>query len=115
MEKLSAAINSAVSQGRWEPIQITPTWPHLSHLLFADDVLLFAKVKSSQFHFIHDLFDRFSRASRLKINISKSRAHYSSGTPHGKITTLTAISGIQSTTSLGKYLGFPMLHGRPKK
>jgi len=115
MEKLSAAINSEVIQGRWEPIQITPTRPHLSHLLFADDVLLFAKANSSQFHVIHDLFDRFSRASGLKINISKSRAYYSSGTPHGKITTLTAISGIQSTTSLGKYLGFPMLHGRPKK
>jgi len=51
----------------------------------------------------------------LKINISKSRAYYSSGTPHGKITNLTAISGTQSTTSLGKYLGFPMLQGRPKK
>jgi hypothetical protein len=51
----------------------------------------------------------------LKINISKSRAYYSSGTPHGKITSLTSISGIQSTNSLGKYLGFPMLQGRPKK
>ena len=115
MEKLSVAINSAVNQGRWEPIQITNTGPQLSHLLFADDVLLFTKAKRSQFHFIHNLFERFSRASGLKINISKSRAYYSSGTPQGKITNLTTISGIQSTTSIGKYLGFPMLHGRPKK
>ncbi|XP_024634474.2 uncharacterized protein [Medicago truncatula] len=74
MEKLSAAINSAVAQGRWAPIQITPTGPHLSHLLFADDVLLISKAKTSQVHLIHDLFERFSQASGLRINIAKSRA-----------------------------------------
>jgi len=98
-----------------EPIQITNRGPQISHILFADDVLLFTKAESSQFHFIHNLFEKFSRASGLKINISKSRAYYSSGIPQGKITNLTSISGIQSTTSLGKYLGFPMLKGRPKK
>jgi ribonuclease HI len=115
MEKLSVAIHDAVLQGRWEPIHITNDGPQISHLLFADDVLLFTKAKSSQLHFITSLFDRFSRASGLKINISKSRALYSSGTPNGKINNLTAISGIQSTTSLGKYLGFPMLQGRPRR
>ena len=115
MEKLSTAITAAVNQGRWEPIQLTRSGPKLSHLLFADDVLLFTKAKSSQFHFIHNLFERFSRASGLKINIAKSRAYYSSGIPQGKINNLTTISGIQSTASLGKYLGFPMLQGRPKR
>jgi hypothetical protein len=115
MEKLSVAINETVIQGSWEPIHITNGGPQISHLLFADDVLLFTKAKSSQFRFITSLFDRFSRASGLKINISKSRAYYSSGTPNRKINKLTSISGIQSTTSLAKYLGFPMLQGRPKK
>ena len=115
MEKLSVAINFAVNQGEWDPIQITNRGPQISHLLFADDVLLFTKAKNSQLHLIHNLFERFSRASGLKINIAKSRAIYSTGTPQGKITNLTNISRIQSTTSLGKYLGFPMLHGRPKR
>ncbi|XP_024632727.1 uncharacterized protein [Medicago truncatula] len=115
MEKLSVAIQDAVLQGSWEPIHIINDGPQISHLLFADDVLLFTKAKSSQLQFITNLFDRFSRASGLKINISKSRAYYSSGTPNGKINNLTAISGIQSTTTLGKYLGFPMLQGRPKR
>jgi len=51
----------------------------------------------------------------LKINISKSRAFYSTGTPHEKINKLIFNSGIRNTTSLGKYLGFPMLQGRPKR
>jgi len=113
--KLFVAINNAVLQGSWDPIHITNGFPQISHLPFANDVLLSPKAKSSQFDFINNLFKRFSRASDLKINISKSRAYYYSSTPHGKITNLTAISGIQSKTSLGKCLGFPMLQGRPKR
>jgi len=66
MEKLSIAINNAVLHGNWEPIHITNRGPKISHLLFADDVLLFTKARNSQFRFINDLFDRFSRASRVK-------------------------------------------------
>ncbi|CAJ2643293.1 unnamed protein product [Trifolium pratense] len=87
----------------------------MSHLLFADDVLLFTKAKNSQIRFITDLFERFSNASGLKINLSKSRAFYSTGTPSAKIDKLTSISGIRSTTSLDKYLGFPILKGRAKR
>jgi len=109
MEKLSIAIHNLVLQGNWDPIRMSATSPHLSHLLFADDVLLFTKAKKSQIRFIKDLFDRFSNASGLKTNLSKSRAFYSSGIPQQKISNLTSISGIRCTTSLDKYLGFPIL------
>ena len=109
MEKLSIAINNAVLQGNWEPIRMSSTSPHISHILFSDDVLLFTKAKNSQFRFIKDLFDRFNQASGLKINLSKSRGVYSSGIPHQKIAKLT------STAALDKYLGFLILKGRPKR
>jgi hypothetical protein len=115
MEKLSVAINTGVLQGNWDPIQLSNNGPRLSHLLFADDVLLFTKAKNSQLRFITDLFDRFSRASGLKINLSKARAFYSAGIPQAKINRFTSISGIRSTTSLDKYLGFPILKGRAKR
>jgi len=115
IEKLSIAINNVVLQGNWDPIHMTNGGPQISHLLFADDVLLFTKATNSQFRFINDLFDRFSRVSGLKINISKSRAFYSSRIPQEKINNFTAISDICSTTSIGRYLGFPMLKGRPKR
>ena len=90
------------------------TGTQVSHLLFADDVLLFIKAKNSQIRFVTDLFDRSSKASRLKINLSKSRDLYSTSTPQRKINSVTTISGIQSTITLDKYLGFPILKGRPK-
>jgi len=93
-------------------LQPTLTYPTF---FFADDVLLFTKAKKSQLRSIKDLFYRFIKALGLKINLSKSRAFYSSGIPNQKINNLTSISGIRSTTSLDKYLGFPILKGRPKR
>jgi len=93
---------------KWRASYITPTF-------FADDVLLFTKARNSQLRFITALFERFRQASGLKINLSKSRAFYSSGIPQGKINNITSISGIRSTTSLDRYLGFPILKGRPKR
>ncbi|GAU20604.1 hypothetical protein TSUD_33400 [Trifolium subterraneum] len=115
MEKLSIAINNVVTQKNWDPINLTKQGPSLSHLLFADDVLLFTKAKNSQINFITELFERFSHASGLKINLSKSRVFYSSGTTQDKIHRLASLSGIQNTLSLEKYLGFPILRGRAKK
>jgi hypothetical protein len=119
MEKLSLSINNVVLQRTWNLIHISNADPQLSHLLYADDVLLFTKAINSQFRFITDLFDRFSRASRL--NLSKSRVFYSTGTPQDKINRLTSLTRsttpqdkTRSTTSLDKYLGFPVLKGRAK-
>jgi len=115
MEKLSISICEAVSSGNWHPIQIARNGPYISHLLFADDILLFTKTKNSEFRYINTLFEYFSQASGLKINLAKSRAFYSSGIPRSKINCLTATSNIRSTTSLDKYLGFPILKGRATK
>ncbi|MCI12617.1 RNA-directed DNA polymerase (Reverse transcriptase), partial [Trifolium medium] len=92
MEKLSIAINDAVHKRTWAPIHISDNGPRLSHLLFVDDVLLFTAAKNSQLRFISDLFARFSRTSGLKINLSKSRAFYSTRTPQSKINKLTSIT-----------------------
>ncbi|GAU18899.1 hypothetical protein TSUD_228890 [Trifolium subterraneum] len=115
MEKLSIVINNAVLQKNWDPVTISKNGPHLSHLLFADDVLLFTKAKNSQINFITNLFERFSHSSGLKINLTKSRAFYSAGTSQDKIHNLTSLSGIRNTLSFEKYLGFPILRGRAKK
>jgi len=62
MEKLSISICEAVISGNWHPIQIARNGPHISHLLFADDVLLFTKAKNSQFRYITTHFYAYSQA-----------------------------------------------------
>lgn len=42
MEKLSQMISSQVSSGAWKGIKLAPHSPTLSHLCFADDMVLFS-------------------------------------------------------------------------
>lgn len=43
MEKLGHAINFAISNGEWKPIKMGRNGPSLSHLFFADDMVLFGE------------------------------------------------------------------------
>lgn len=115
MEKLSLAINEAVQDKKWLPVRISRNGPSFSHLLFADDVLLFSKARCSQARVIEDIFYRFGQHSGLKVNPSKSRAFFSAGVHRSKKDKMSSITSIRHTDSLGHYLGFPLFNGRVKK
>jgi hypothetical protein len=93
-------------------VRLSRNGPPLSHLFFADDVLLFAKATQSQALNIASTLKSFAESSGLKVNNAKSKIFFSSSTRRGKIATIVAITGINRTHSHEKYLGFPMLHGR---
>lgn len=100
---------------KWQRIKASKDGPWVSYLLFTDDVLLFTRASTSQARVVAQIFDKFSKASGLKVNIAKSRAFYSLGVPRSTIEHLTSISQIRSIVALDKYLGFPLLKGRVKK
>lgn len=47
--------------------------PEISHLLFADDVLIFTKASPSQGRVLRDTLDEFCRCSGIQVNVLKSR------------------------------------------
>lgn len=65
MEKLSHAINQVVEDRRWKPITTVRNGPTLSHLFFADDILLFSKASTSQTRIIAAMFKNFAQDSSL--------------------------------------------------
>lgn len=73
MERLSHAIREEVEEGRWKPVMMTPHGPGISHLFFADDLVLFAEANSAQAKIISKVLQRFCEASGEKVNRSKSR------------------------------------------
>lgn len=112
MEKLSIWIQRAVEEKNWIPISISRGGPTLSHILFADDVLLFCKAKDSQLRYIAQIMDSFGRSFGLIVNVQKSKVVCSKGVYRGERRCLAAVNLIPIVSNLGSYLGFPLHVGR---
>lgn len=108
-------ITSAVSNNDWQPLSMSRTGPKISHLFFADDVLLFSKAKPSQARLVANVLSKFCSLSGMKVNLDKSRALALKGVTGVRKVKLLGITQIQFTNNLRKYLGFRILQGRPTR
>ncbi|KAB2612582.1 hypothetical protein D8674_034898 [Pyrus ussuriensis x Pyrus communis] len=86
MEKLSHLITYEVNKKRWKPVKVSSGGPGISHLFFAADLLVFTKATVTQ------------------AKIVKRMAHK-----------INRICGSNAASSLGTYLGVPLLHKRVNK
>lgn len=72
IEKLCHLILDATRRGRWKPVKSSQFGPVVSHLFFADDLVLFAKASSHQAKVLKTCLETFSQASSHTINFDKS-------------------------------------------
>ncbi|CAN1163715.1 Putative ribonuclease H protein At1g65750 [Linum perenne] len=112
MERLSHIIQEAIEDGSWKPITLAPGGPQLSHLFFANDLILFADASVSQVETILACLDRFCDASGQAVNKDKSVIFCSKNTDRRTAAAISSTLGIPLTQNLGKYLGVPILHER---
>lgn len=112
LERLLHLINYVVVHDRWKPIQLSRGGPHLSHLAFADDLLLFAEASVDQINIISFILDIFCQSSGQRVSKDKTRIYFSGNVPRQLREEICYTSGFQVTDDLGKYLGVPLLHHR---
>jgi len=115
MERLGDMIEKSVQDGNWQPLQLSPGGPKISHLFFADDVLLFAKAKYNQAQYITNLLNNFCSISGMKVSLEKSRIYASKGVGRSTKESLEQLTQIKFTDRLDKYLGFKMKYERTTK
>jgi hypothetical protein len=104
MEALSRMISAAVNGGLLEGFKVGNA--DFSHLLFADDTLIFCSAHSSQLCHLRSLFLLFEAVSGLKINLAKSNL-----IPMGNVVQVEGLADIMGCgiASLpAKYLGLPL-------
>ncbi|KAG7576302.1 Ribonuclease H domain [Arabidopsis thaliana x Arabidopsis arenosa] len=115
LERLCHLIEAAVGNGQWKPISLSRGGPKLSHVCFADDLILFAEASVAQVKVIRRVLERFCLASGQKVSLEKSKIFFSSNVSRDMERAISAESGISSTRELGKYLGMPILQKRINK
>lgn len=115
MEKLSHLIMDAVESKEWCPIRAGRHGPPISHLLSADDLLLFAEASSSQMNCILRVLNLFCSTSGHSINREKTNMFFSINVAVGTINEIAQCTGFSISHSIGKYLGVFYHGGKGKK
>ena len=95
-------------------MKITRHYPTLSHLFFADDVLLFLKADTQECKSVLEVLDIYCRASGQQVNFDKSSVQFSTNVQLQVYNSICALSGLKTTPANAKYLGLPSFWGRSK-
>ncbi|CAL1388052.1 unnamed protein product [Linum trigynum] len=112
MERLSHRIDAVLHSGQWKAIRLTRNGPPLTHLFFADDLLLFAEAETRQIRIIKQCLDDFCFSSGQRVNYGKSLLFVSPNVSRSKANILSARAEIPLKNELGRYLGIQGIHGR---
>lgn len=95
-------INREVEEGQWRGLRLPRRLLTLTHLFFADDLILFGEAAKENCETIAKVLSDFCLHSGKKVNLEKSRVIFSSNLPEAARDRAAPIVGI------GKYLGFHM-------
>lgn len=106
-------INEIVTSFFWTPFAFHRNRIHISHLLFANDILLFGEANVADA--IIWTLEVFHIKSGLKMNPQKSSIYFSRNTDPRISNLLATRVNIPSKLDLGIYLGFSLTDKRPTK
>jgi hypothetical protein len=90
------------------------TNPPITHLLFIDDLLIFAKATSSEASTIKDCLDSYCNESGQAINTAKSLILFSKNTTASSINSIKSIFPYKATAAIAYYLELPFIIGKSK-
>jgi hypothetical protein len=112
---LSALLQSEISNGGVSPIKLCRRARGISHLLFADDTLIFFKANQDQAGRVKGVIDAYAAATGQLINESKCSILFSTGCSEGVQEVVRGVLEVQKNEFEDKYLGLPTPDGRMTK
>ena len=110
MEVLGHLIEEKCEAHSWNPVKSSKSGAAVSHLFFADNLVLFARADYVNCSAIRDVLDDFCTRFGQTISESKSWVFFCPNVDIDTRESLCDILGFRYTPNLGRYLGFPIKH-----
>jgi hypothetical protein len=115
MDKLSHLICHAVEEGRWKTLRAGRNGLVVSHLMFADNLLLFGEATGRQMRGLMEILNNFCKMSGQEVSNEKTSILFSKNVNRDTRNRLVQMSGFRETEQLGNYLGVPLTARAPRK
>jgi hypothetical protein len=112
---LSRLFHHQESIGLLKGIRIAKSYPPINHLLFADDLIIFARATSFEATALSYCLNTYCSWSGQKINNEKSSILFSKNTSSVSISSILGIIPFRLTTSAPFHLGLSLMFGHSRK
>jgi hypothetical protein len=106
-EGLTGLLKSRNQSSVLKGIKVAPLTPMVSHLLFADDSLLFFRANRENALVIKEVLNTYCRASGQQINMDKSFIHFAKGVRQNIRDDIKSLLEVHNEALSEKYLGMP--------
>lgn len=108
MELITHLIQQKISTKLWTPYKFRNNEPIISHLFFANDIILFSTANIVNIEAVKDVLCSCCSLSGLSINLDKSRVWFSKTVNTNTLSHFQNSMGIRVAPDLGFYLGYPL-------
>ena len=115
MEGLQGLIWKVATNDDIRGVSICQNGPKITHLLFADDSLIFCRARESECQSLLHVLATYESASGQPINRAKTTLFFSKSTPGNMQNLIKDMLGVTVIQYYEKYLGLPSLVGKNKK
>ncbi|CAM8965988.1 unnamed protein product [Rhodiola kirilowii] len=113
MEWLARRLERALQLGDIQGIQVSRSAPPVSHLMFADDCILFVKADVDNIMRLKSILKEFEEISGQRINYCKSEFFVGCNVCPELARCIGSILGMKKVNRIEKYLGLPVcINGR---
>ena len=112
---MNGLIVQAANRGDMKGFALCRNGPRLTHLLFADDSLLFCKATNQECSNILEILEVYGSCSGQQINRNKTTIFFSKLTSEEKREHIKQVLGVPEIKQYEKYIGLPSFVGKRKK
>lgn len=110
-EVLVQMLKLAEQKRKISGLRVARRAPAVSHLLFADDNMIYCKGSEEELNQLVQLLNRYSMVSGQRINYQKSSIYFGKKIPKSRREEIKETMGIENTGGEGFYLGLPESFG----